>query len=158
MFEKAVEIILDIEGPDSNDPDDPGGWTRFGISTKAHPEVDLACLTRQGACDIYRSEYWASNRCDDLPYWAALLVFDTAVNMGKGHAVRFLQQTARVPVDGKIGAVTCRVTGLIDPQEGIAEYMSRRVQTYSTMKGWPKYGRGWTRRCFRVAMEAARGD
>jgi lysozyme family protein len=156
MFEKAIDVILRCEGGDSDDPNDPGGKTRFGISAKSYPDVDIAKLTISGASQIYRTDYWSPNSCDEMPYWAALCVFDSAVNMGRGNAVKFLQQVAGVSLDGKIGPVTLRVIKHMEPEEGIAEFMSYRTQAYAKMRGWDRYGRGWVRRCFVVAMEAAK--
>lgn len=160
MFERACSLILDIEGPDSNDPADPGGWTRFGISQTAHPNLDLANLTVDGARAIYRQEYWAPNKCDELPWWAALCLFDSVVNMKPREAVECLQRTAGAGADGKLGPNTVRAVKALakrEPvQDSIATFMSWRVLHYTTRRGWPRYGRGWTRRCFIVAMEAAR--
>lgn len=159
MFERAIDIILQCEGGECNDVNDPGGHTKYGISSRAHPDVDIAALSISQASDIYRRDYWVPNECDDLPFWAALCVFDSAVNMGRGHAVRCLQQTANVNLDGKIGPVTKRVIRMMDPADGIAEFMAHRIQAYTRMRGWDRYGRGWTRRCFVVAMAAAKhGD
>lgn len=156
MFEKAIDVILRCEGGECNDPADPGGHTKFGISARAYPDLDIGKLTISQASQIYRTDYWAPNDCDELPYWAALCVFDSAVNMGRGSAVKFLQQVAKVSLDGKIGPITKRVIKHMEPEEGIADFMSFRMQAYSKMRGWDRYGRGWSRRCFTIAMEAAK--
>ena len=156
MFEKAIDVILMCEGGECNDVNDPGGHTKFGISKRAYPDVDIGALTISKASEIYRRDYWSANDCDELPYWAALLVFDSAVNMGRGPAIKCLQQTAKVSLDGKIGPITKRVIKHMDPEEGIADFMSWRIQAYAEMRGWKRYGRGWSRRCFTVAMEAAK--
>jgi lysozyme family protein len=157
-FEKALEFVLAREGGYSNDPNDPGGETKYGICKKYHPELDIKNLTIRQAGEIYRREYWDPNRCDELPYWAALAVFDTAVNMGKAHAQVCLQKTARVPDSGKNGAELYRIIQRMDPQEGMADYISYRLVRYAGLAGWQHYGRGWARRCALLAMEVSDGQ
>ena len=40
-FDQAVHVILEHEGGYSNDKDDPGGETRYGISKLAYPDVNI---------------------------------------------------------------------------------------------------------------------
>ena len=40
-FDKAFQITVGVEGGYVNDPADPGGETRYGISKRAHPDVDI---------------------------------------------------------------------------------------------------------------------
>jgi len=92
-FEKALAITLEFEGfgKTSNDPDDRGGLTKWGIRQESHPEVDIASLTREQAEGIYKRDYWDPAKCDLLPYPIDILVFDMAVNHGVARATRFLQ-------------------------------------------------------------------
>ena len=48
-FDVAIDFVLSQEGEWSNDPRDPGKTTRWGISSVAHPDVDLGALTRDDA-------------------------------------------------------------------------------------------------------------
>jgi len=63
------------DGQYTNNPADPGGETRFGISKRAHPDADIKNLTIEGALDIYKSEYWDFFKLDsfDLPLNIALM-------------------------------------------------------------------------------------
>jgi lysozyme family protein len=45
MFDKAIEIILKHEGGYVNDPDDPGGETKFGITKRNYPTLNIKSLT-----------------------------------------------------------------------------------------------------------------
>lgn len=86
-FEKAVEVVLDFEGRYyENDPTDPGGETKFGISKKAYPDVNIKDLTEEQAKEIYYRDYWQKTGCDELSYPLDIVIFDTAVNMGIGKA------------------------------------------------------------------------
>ena len=57
-FDEIIDIVLEHEGGYVNDPDDPGGETNFGIAKRSHPDVDIANLTKAGAKEIYKAEYW----------------------------------------------------------------------------------------------------
>ena len=78
-FERAIPIILTLEGGDRpdggyvNDPEDPGGETKFGIAKKFNADVDIKNLTRAQAIEIYRAKYWTPAQCESLP-WPLSLV------------------------------------------------------------------------------------
>lgn len=40
-FDKAFEKLIGHEGGYVNHPDDPGGGTKYGISKRAYPNVDI---------------------------------------------------------------------------------------------------------------------
>jgi lysozyme family protein len=105
-FERAMEFVLRWEGGYVNDPADPGGETNYGISKRAHPEMDIPSLTREMACEIYRAKYWDAIRGDELPYPLAMVTMDAAVLHGPANAVRFLQRALGVKDDGRIGKLT----------------------------------------------------
>jgi lysozyme family protein len=85
-FQQAVEFVLAREGGYANDPADLGGETNYGISKRAHPDLDIKNLTVEQAREIYRASYWIPAGCDGFsPGWA-LAIFDTAVNCGVSRA------------------------------------------------------------------------
>lgn len=88
---KALEFTLKWEGGYSNDPTDPGGETKWGISKRAHPNVDIKNLTPDQALDIYDKEYWQPSGCDGIPFPCNVAVFDTAVNCGVHRAAQWLK-------------------------------------------------------------------
>lgn len=156
-FPRAVKLVIEeIEhAVMSNDPRDSGGATNFGIAQSSHPGVDVSRLTRQQAESIYRTEYWRINRCDEMPWWAALPVFDCDVNQGVRIGARLLQRTLRVTVDGVIGAETLSALQKApDPLEVMAEFMSRRLDRYANSDGYATFGSGWQRRVIKVSVWA----
>lgn len=153
-FARALDFVLAREGGYSCDVNDPGGETKYGICARAHPTLDIKNLTIRQASEIYKAEYWDPNWCDQMPFWAALAVFDTAVNMGRHHAVVCLQKTANLRDDGKLSSELMRTIKHLDPQDGLADYLSYRLVRYAGLKSWPRFGRGWARRCALLAMEA----
>lgn len=77
----------------TNDPDDPGGETKWGLSKKGNPDLDIANLTKQDAWEIYRKRYWDPCGCDEMPYPWDVIVFDAAVNLGVAKAMRMKVQS-----------------------------------------------------------------
>tara|TARA_Y100001951_G_C11296045_1_gene275706 strand:+ start:4160 stop:4333 length:174 start_codon:yes stop_codon:yes gene_type:complete len=48
-FDASLEHVLLFEGGYVNDPRDPGGETRFGISKRSYPREDIRGMTRERA-------------------------------------------------------------------------------------------------------------
>ena len=92
-FDRAVALVLKHEGGYVNDSRDPGGETRYGISKRAYPDVDILRLTEDEAKAIYKRDYWDTLRPDEIPEPLAICLFDAAVNMGAVTSVRLLQTT-----------------------------------------------------------------
>src|SRR5581483_11873606 len=102
-FQAAVDFVLAAEGGIVDDPSDPGGLTRFGISQRAYPNLDIRRLTLADAKALYRKDYWDACSCDKLPPGIAFVVFDAAVNQGVSASIRMLQRAVSVKEDGVIG-------------------------------------------------------
>ena len=81
-FDRAFDFTVGVEGGYGNDPDDPGGETNWGISKRAHPNVDIKNLTKEEAKEIYWEEYWKLAGCSNLEWPINMLLFDNAVNAG----------------------------------------------------------------------------
>jgi lysozyme family protein len=148
----AVQGVLADEGGDSSNPADTGGLTRFGISARAHPGVDIATLTRDAAVKIYWEEWWVRFGFAQLPAAVAAKTFDLAVNMGAGNAIECLQRALRasgMPVteDGAIGSATALAAARANPAELMAAMRSEFAAHYrliaakqnrdqAFLKGW----------------------
>ncbi len=86
-FKECADFVIDVlEGGDRVIAD-AGGVTKFGISQKAHPLIDVASLTRDEAMEIYQVEYWLPAGCDVLHWPLNLVAYDTAVNHGVSTAI-----------------------------------------------------------------------
>jgi len=79
-FDKAFEMVIGLEGKYSNDPDDPGGETKYGIAKKYHQDEDIKNLTLERAKEIYLNEYWVPSGCDVISFPMDICLFDSAVN------------------------------------------------------------------------------
>jgi lysozyme family protein len=91
-FNRCLAFTLRWEGGYSNDPDDPGGETNFGIDKRSHPDLDIPNLTLEQAKQIYKTAYWTVCSCGNKPWPFDLIVFDTAVNMGNVKAILLYQE------------------------------------------------------------------
>lgn len=134
----------------TNDADDRGGETKYGISQRSHPGLDIASLNWDDAKDIYFNEYWLAGKCDQLPDRIAILHFDSAANHGLGRAAKFLQNSVDVDEDGHIGKVT--ITAVLDGNDIdiCNEICDLREKFYKSIverdPTQKKFIKGWLRR------------
>ena len=105
-FDVAVRLLLEEEGGLVDNPDDPGGLTKYGISQRTYPNIDIRNLTREAAIAIYKRDFWDSLRIEALPAILRYAYFDAAVNCGAATAALFLQRALGVRADGIIGPIT----------------------------------------------------
>lgn len=124
-----ADQIVTREGGFVNDPSDPGGPTKYGVTLRTLAELgldysgdgkvsvaDVRALTRTQASDIFIRHYFQTPRLDLLPEALQPSVFDMYVNAGAG-AVRVLQRLLiqmgqGLTADGVIGPKTARAAGL----------------------------------------------
>lgn len=98
-FDAAFARTVGIEGGYSNNPNDAGGETIWGITVavaRRHGySGPMSDMSMQAARDIYRQDYWGLLHLDAIdpisPAIAAEL-FDIAVNCGQGVPIPFLQR------------------------------------------------------------------
>jgi lysozyme family protein len=133
IFNEAVEFILRWEGFISDDINDPGKLTIYGIASKWHPDevAEMKRLIDEGkkdealeiAKDIYYNDYWLKADCDHYFFPANYLMFDTAVNMGISRANDFF-------------AIS----------ENWQDYLLNRIDYYKGLPTARYYLRGWVNR------------
>ncbi len=120
--EIATEIVK-REGGYVNDPDDPGGATKFGVTIHTMRRLgldltgdgqidshDVRSLTQDQAIDIFIKHYFERPLIAELPVALQPTVFDMYVNAGS-NAVKILQRLLvdmayEVAVDGALGPQT----------------------------------------------------
>ena len=134
-FNLAIGATLEREGGAklSDDPVDRGGATKYGISQRAYPNLDIRNLTEDQAREIYKRDYWDRVRGDDIQSQPiAENIFDTAVNMGVRSASRLAQQALDIdPADGIIGNQSLAVINQADEKMFIASYTLAKVARYA---------------------------
>lgn len=145
-FEDAVDRVLGHEGGYVNDPNDPGGETRWGISKRSYPNEDIKRLTREGAKAIYRMDFWNRIHGDRLHDGVAFQVFDFAVNSGIQTAIRALQRAVGVADDGHWGPHSEAAAEQMSESDQIMRLCAERLDFMTGLKNWPHHGKGWARR------------
>ena len=145
-FNQCFDALISSEGGYSNNAKDPGGETKFGISKRDYPSLDIANLTLADAKSIYKRDYWDRAQCDKLSPGLAFDVFDTAVNSGIGQAIRFLQRAVGVADDGVLGAITLASIQRDDPEAIQARFNGQRLDFMTRLSTFDTFGRGWARR------------
>jgi lysozyme family protein len=161
-FDDCLTLVLKHEGGFSNNPKDPGGMTNLGVTKKnwdawinrTSNENEFRLLTKADVSDFYHSLFWKPVRGDELPAGVDYVVFDCAVNSGPARAIKILQSTLGVRVDGVIGQQTLDVVNL-QPSEGvIRDYTTARLEFLKDLNSFDTFGAGWTRRVNEVMEEA----
>lgn len=146
-FEKFIPIILKHEGGYVNDPNDKGGETKYGISKRAYPNLDIKNLTVDDAKKIYLKNYYNKLSCDLFAdELLALHLFDMGVNTGVSRAAKRLQIIIGVHPDGIIGKQTIQEA---NNQSGLSEkYINSRIDYYTQIGvgSNKKFLNGWLTR------------
>lgn len=124
-FKTAMAFVRKWEGGYVNDPDDPGGETKYGISKRAYPKEDIKNLTRERAEFLYKRDYWDVLNLDNFPQDKAIVLFNVAVNMGISKAKAFADGNWR------------------DAIADIRAHYAKIVRNNPKMK---KYEKGWENR------------
>lgn len=161
---QLAEEIVDREGGYVNDPDDPGGATKFGVTIHTMRRLgldvtgdgivdtrDVRALTREKAVEIFMREYFYRPRINMLPETLHPPVFDMQVNAGS-NAIRILQRLLNdfgydVSIDGQIGPQTARIAHEAEADHGSladAYGIARRNYYYALADARPasrKYAR-----------------
>jgi len=118
----AIEQSLGVEGGYSDDPDDRGGRTNYGITEAVFRDCldkmvisgvsDIKDLTLAQAKAIYKVRYWLPLRLHEVnDVTIAAEIFDTAINSGTGRATFIAQLALRylgedIVADSAMGPAT----------------------------------------------------
>ena len=145
-FDEAFAILIGHEGGYVNNPADPGGETKYGVSKRSYPGEDIKNLTLDRAKTIYMRDYWGPAGCPSVPDAIRFDLFDMAVNSGVKAAVKCLQTAAGSPADGIIGPNTLRAVAAIDGGRLAARFNGARLQFMASLGTWPAFSRGWANR------------
>jgi lysozyme family protein len=139
LFKKALNFVAPIEGGYVNDPDDSGGATNKGVTQDVYDKYRLSKklkvqsvknITTADVEQIFYENYWLAAGCDKMSPRFAVLVFDTAINMGIGIPPKLLQAAHYKDVN---------------------EYLLERIELYlkyAKVKTQKKFLEGWLNRVF----------
>lgn len=159
----ALTEVLLIEGGYSNDQDDPGGETMYGIARAYWPQYwKDGRPTRETAARFYLKEFWTPLKCEQIRDGAvAYELFESSINLGMSTGVLIAQNACivlgeDVLDDGAMGRETLgALNRLIDAPDGredlviavnglqLGYYIARSRQSPKAKK----YLKGWRKRC-----------
>lgn len=167
-FEASLPFVLRWEGGYVDHPADPGGRTNKGVTQGVYdrwrtqqglPPRHVKLIEDAEVDAIYEAGYWLPPGCDLLRRQLDLVQFDTAVNMGVGRAVRFLQAAVGCDVDGTFGPQTAKEAAECDLEATLEAYCNARLDYYRRLaERRPElkvFLKGWTNRL--NALKAAVG-
>lgn len=147
-FDQAFDWVIGVEGAYNNDPNDSGNWTgcapgegefkgtNWGISACVYKNLDIINLTKEQAKAIYYRDYWLLSGSDSEHWPLALVIFDSAVQHGAPQAKDWLEES----------------------QRNISKYIALRIQHYTRLNSWPRYGGAWMRRISRLLTEVSEAE
>ena len=145
-FDEAFDRLMAHEGGEVNDPNDPGGHTKYGISKRSYPEEDMAAMTPDRAKVIFRRDFWDRINADLLPDGVAWAASDFAYHSGAETAVRHLQRSIGVADDGHWGPVSQVAMDAMSESDAIMLVNADRLDFLTRLKNWPSASKGWARR------------
>jgi lysozyme family protein len=159
-FIGALGRVLQDEGSLSDNPGDEGGETKYGISQRQYPSLNIAALTIADAAAIYYRDWWTRFNFGALPGPIGAKAFDLAVNMGPRSAIICLQRATRacghaVPEDGDIGPITISAASAADAAALLAAFRSEAAAYYRLLTDGgnaadsnSKFLTGWLNRAY----------
>ncbi len=147
-FLAFMPFIFEWEGGYDNDPDDPGGETKYGIDKRSHPQEDIKNLTRERASEIYWTSYWSKIQGDNMPPLVGEVLMNIAVNCGYSRAAKWLQVLVGAEPDGKIGPNTVRLANFGDPKLLAKMLLDKTESHYRSIANGrlAKFLKGWLNR------------
>ena len=160
-LQRVMPHVFAHEGGYVDHPADPGGATNLGVTLdtlsawrgRRVGKADVRALTRAEATDIYREQYWAPIRGDDLPGGVDYAMFDFAINSGPRRAAEYLQRVVGAEVDGQIGIHTLARVRSCAPHDIVRRLCAARLRFLKRIRDrrtgkplWLHFGKGWQRR------------
>ncbi len=163
-FLYCFEKVVGLEGGYVNDSYDTGGETKWGISKRAFPHLDIKNLTLDDAKRIYYKKYYATafmNLEKVSNKELCLELFESAVLMGVKTVAQNLQKTLNylnsnerlyddLRVDGWIGDKSFEALKCVDSKLVIKVLnglqFNRLVKIVQRDKSQERFFKGWLKR------------
>lgn len=147
-FDDAFDALIGNEGGYSNNPNDPGGETMWGITARiaraAGYTGPMRELPRDTAKAIAKRLYWDPLHGDEYDPRIGFQLLDA--NYNGGHVVLWMQQATGVRADGVLGPATIAAVKAAEPTRFIMRFTAFRQNYLTACKPWPTFGRGWIHR------------
>lgn len=179
-IEQTVRWVIEhFEGAlYTDDPVDTGGATKFGITLRTYDywrrkylgmttpttKAMVQALSIEMAIRIAIDVFALETRIAEITDWRVrLLVFDYAFHSGESRAVKALQHTLGVAVDGKLGPITLRAAAadMRADRTALAILTAREEFMQGLMIARPsqrKYMLGWWARTTKLQRVLVSGE
>ena len=160
-FQKSLDLVLQSEGGNDDDPSDHGGRTSRGITQreydawrreKGQPTLDVWQAPQSDIVTIYHDEYWEP-LCDSLPIGVDYIVFNNNVLDGPVRSAILLQHALGVTADGRIGPITREAIRAADAGNLIKSLSAASTIFYQNLHQ-PRFLKGWLNRVVFVRNNA----
>ena len=132
---------------------DPGGETKWGISKRSYPYLDIKNLTLEQAAGIYLTDFITPISSRQLPDAITYQLIDFSVHSGIRRAVKELQRWMniiiageRVEPDGVIGPYTRAKILSFSNHHLVMIITAARMKFLKDLSNWHENSRGWTDR------------
>ena len=122
-----ADLIIELEGGLVDHPSDPGGVTKYGISQRAYPHLDIPNLTVDEAREIYVRDYITPVMKVVLSERMQAMVSDAAVNHGLTRAIDWYQTYPTLEL-----------------------FLAKRIRFYTSLSTFDTFGKGWMNRVNKV--------
>lgn len=163
-FEVAHKHVCEWEGYYSDDPDDTGGATKYGVSLQflkglgAEGDLngdgvvnkqDVLAVTKDTQKQLFKKNFWDNLDLDTWPPRTAIAFYDSSVNAGTKQSVKLLQRALGVSDDGVFGPATKSALMSSDDLTTALTLCDKRDAFYSSIAANgnnKKFLKGWLNR------------
>ncbi len=161
-WNKSFDLVIVNEGGYVDNKLDPGGATNWGctqavwegyIGHKVSVD-DMKALTKEDVKPLYKKRYWDAIHGDAIPSGLDYCLFDCAINSGVNRSAKIIQEIVGVFADGAIGNNTVSAITQLNPVTAINEFCDKRQAFLESLKTFPVFGKGWSKRVSEVRIRA----
>jgi len=161
-WNKSFDLVIVNEGGYVDNKLDPGGATNWGctqavwegyIGHKVSVD-DMKALTKEDVKPLYKKRYWDAIHGDAIPSGLDYCLFDCAINSGVNRSSKIIQEIVGVFADGAIGNNTVSAITQLNPVTAINEFCDKRQAFLESLKTFPVFGKGWSKRVSEVRIRA----
>ena len=161
-WNKSFDLVIVNEGGYVDNKLDPGVATNWGctqavwegyIGHKVSVD-DMKALTKEDVKPLYKKRYWDAIHGDAIPSGLDYCLFDCAINSGVNRSAKIIQEIVGVFADGAIGNNTVSAITQLNPVTAINEFCDKRQAFLESLKTFPVFGKGWSKRVSEVRTRA----
>lgn len=152
-FRQAILLTLQHEGGYVDNPNDPGGATKYGIEQRDLPSIPISTITEEQAVSYYSAHYWKPLYGSITSQKIANKLFDMGVLFGIGMAVKDLQIALGIQPDGifGIGSLAATNAQTVAGEDGLlSKFKSNLIgRVFEVIEANPKeaeFKDGWINR------------